>query len=299
MTTVAGLVPYLGGALAVGGVAVAASRRRELMVRWCVWALGVPLVTAAFWLGPPGIVVLAAVVGVIAVAEYGGLLRLGPLDRAVLGAAVVGLVLAAWLAPGEVLRVAAAGALVIAGVPLLSGDAEHGLRRLGAGLLGLVWLGALAGLVPLGALGLVLFVAVSIADIVAYAAGRRLGGPRLSPLSPAKRWSGTLAGAAAGLLTLAVLSSLTWQTAVAVAVGGPLGDLLESMVKRGARAKDAGNWLAGSGGLLDRIDSSSSPWRCCWCWGEARGREVLTGEGPQRLQSIKLAPLVSGTPSRT
>ncbi|MEV6246815.1 phosphatidate cytidylyltransferase [Streptomyces sp. NPDC051742] len=255
MTTVAGLVPYLGGALAIGGVAVAATRRRELMVRWCVWALGVPLVTAAFWLGPPGIAVLASAVGVIAVAEFGGLLRLGPLDRVVLGAAVVGLVLAAWLAPGEVLRVAAAGALVIAGVPLLSGDAEHGLRRLGAGLLGLVWLGALAGLVPLGAVGLVLFVAVSIADIVAYAAGRRLGGPRLSPLSPAKRWSGTLAGAAAGLLTLAALSSLTWQTAVAVAVGGPLGDLLESMVKRGARAKDAGSWLAGSGGLLDRIDS--------------------------------------------
>jgi phosphatidate cytidylyltransferase len=213
------------------------------------------LVTAAFWLGPAGIAVLAALVGVVAVAEFGGLLRLGPVDRTVLGAAIIGLVLTAWLAPGEVLRMAAAGTLAIAGVPLLSGDAEHGLRRLGAGLLGLVWLSALAGLVSSGALGLVLFVAVSVADIVAYAAGRRIGGPRLSPLSPAKRWSGTLAGAAAGLLTLAVLSSLAWQTAVAVAVGGPLGDLLESMVKRGVRAKDAGRWLPGSGGILDRIDS--------------------------------------------
>ncbi|WP_395365783.1 phosphatidate cytidylyltransferase [Streptomyces sp. YH02] len=255
MTTVAGLVPYLGGALAAGGLVVAATRRRELMVRWCVWAVGIPLVTAAFWFGPPGIAVLAAMVGVVAVAEYGGLVSLGRVDRVLLGAAVVGLVLTVWLAPGEVLRVAAAGALAIAGAPLLSGDAEHGLRRLAAGLLGLVWLGTLAGLVSLGALGLVLFVAVSIADIVAYAAGRRLGGPRLSPLSPAKRWSGTLAGAAAGLGALAVLSSLTWQTALAVAVGGPVGDLLESMVKRGAHAKDAGRWLPGSGGLLDRIDS--------------------------------------------
>ncbi|MDH6440064.1 CDP-diglyceride synthetase [Streptomyces sp. SAI-144] len=100
-----------------------------------------------------------------------------------------------------------------------------------------------------------MFVAVSVADIAAYFAGRRLGGPRLSPLSPAKRWSGALAGAAAGVCVLAVLSALTLPMAIAVAVGGPAGDLLESMIKRGAQVKDAGHWLPGSGGLLDRIDS--------------------------------------------
>ncbi|MFD9317082.1 phosphatidate cytidylyltransferase [Streptomyces sp. NPDC060053] len=255
MITVGSLAPYLGGALAVGGVAVVASRRRELMIRWCAWAVGVPLVTGAFWWGRPGAAAVAVAAGVIAVLEFGGLLRLGPPDRVVLAAAVVGVVLAAWLAPGEVLRVVAVGALAVAAVPLLAGDADDGLRRLGAGLLGLAWLSVLAALVPLGATALALFVAVSIADIVAYFAGRRLGGPRLSPLSPAKRWSGTLAGAAAGLGVLAALSVLSWPTAVAVAVGGPAGDLLESMVKRGAGTKDAGRWLPGSGGLLDRIDS--------------------------------------------
>ncbi|MGH4031343.1 phosphatidate cytidylyltransferase [Actinomycetota bacterium Odt1-20B] len=255
MTGVASLAPYLGGALVLGGVGAAASRRRELMIRWCCWAVGVPLVTAAFWWGHPGVAAVAVVAGVVAVLEFGGLMRLPRTDRAVLAAAVAGVVVAAWLVPGQVLRVAAIGALAVAAVPLVSGDADDGLRRLSSGLLGLAWLGVLAALVPLGADGLALFVAVSVADIVAYFAGRRLGGPRLSPLSPAKRWSGTLAGAAAGLGVLAVLSALSRPMALAVAVGGPVGDLLESMVKRGARTKDAGSWLPGSGGLLDRIDS--------------------------------------------
>jgi phosphatidate cytidylyltransferase len=187
--------------------------------------------------------------------EFGGLMQLGWPDRVVLAAAVAGVVLAAWLAPGQELRAVAIGALAIAAVPLLSGDADRGLHRLCAGLLGLAWLSVLSALVPLGASALALFVAVSIADITAYFAGQRLGGPRLSLLSPAKRWSGTLAGVVAGVGVLAVLSALTWPMAVAVAVGGPAGDLLESMIKRGAQAKDAGRWLPGSGGLLDRIDS--------------------------------------------
>ncbi|MCX5397704.1 phosphatidate cytidylyltransferase [Streptomyces sp. NBC_00102] len=255
MITVASLAPCLGGALVAGGVAAAASRRRELMTKWCAWAVGVPLVTGAFWWGRPGIATLAVLVGVIAVVEYGGLTRMPRVDRAVLAASVTGVVLTALLAPGQEPRALAVGALALASLPLLAGDADHGPRRLGAGLLGLAWIGVLAGLVPLGARALALFMAVSIADIVAYFAGRALGGPGLSPLSPAKRWSGTLAGAAAGLAVLAVLSALSGPMAIAVAVGGPAGDLLESMVKRGARVKDSGRWLAGSGGLLDRIDS--------------------------------------------
>ncbi|MFG2561051.1 phosphatidate cytidylyltransferase [Streptomyces sp. NPDC048496] len=255
MIAVASLTPFLGGALVLSGIAVAVSRRRELLIRWCAWAVGVPLVVGAFWWGRPGAAAVAIAAGVIAVMEFGGLMRLGRPDRVVLAAAVVGVVLAAWLAPGQVLRVVAIGALAVAAVPLLAGDADHGLRRLGVGLLGLAWLSVTAALVTLGAGALVLFAAVSIADIVAYFAGPALGGPRLSPLSPAKRWSGTFAGAAAGLGVLAVLSVLSWPMAVAVAVGGPAGDLLESMVKRGVQTKDAGHWLPGSGGLLDRIDS--------------------------------------------
>jgi phosphatidate cytidylyltransferase len=173
----------------------------------------------------------------------------------VLALDVTAVVLTTGWEPDQTFRVVGVGMLAVTAVPILAGDATHGLRRVGAGVLGVAWFSPLAGLVPLGATALALFAAVSVADVVAFFAGPRLGGPALSPLSPAKRWNGTLVGAAAGIGVLAAVGALTWQLAVAVAIGGPAGDLFESMVKRGVKTKDSGTWLAGAGGLLDRIDS--------------------------------------------
>ena len=74
--------------------------------------------------------------------------------------------------------------VAVALVPVLGGDAAAGARRAAAGVFGAGWLAALAGLVLLHATALPLIFAVSVADVGAWCAGRLLGGPALSPLSP-------------------------------------------------------------------------------------------------------------------
>lgn len=121
---------------------------------------------------------------------------------------------------------------------------------------------------PSGTLLLILLVlAVAIADIAAYFAGRRWGHHKLaSKVSPGKTWEGFLGGVASvALLTLIIayglpnhlahLSSVTLVLmGLAVAGASVLGDLTVSMVKRESGVKDSGTLLPGHGGLLDRID---------------------------------------------
>jgi phosphatidate cytidylyltransferase len=109
------------------------------------------------------------------------------------------------------------------------------------------------------------FIVVFAGDTGAYYTGRTLGKKRLAPhISPGK----TVEGAIGGLLgnVLAVLIAhytffpelpLAHAAPLAVVMGllGITGDLCESMLKRGARAKDAGKLIPGHGGLLDRLDS--------------------------------------------
>lgn len=260
-------VPVVAGVLGVGGVAVAAlpSRvrmRAELRKRWRTWALAAPLFLGAFFLGRAGAFALAAGLGVVAVGEYARMAGLPRGERAVLAVAAVAVPGIAWAAPGA-LDLRTAGALLVsaAGVALFSGDASQGFTRASRTVFGLLWIPvSLSGLVLLGDTALAVGVAVAFGDVGAWCGGTALGrrgllSRPLSPLSPNKTWAGVVGAAAATAAALAAVGAFSPVLWAAVLVGCVLGDLLESMVKREAGVKDAGSWLPGFGGLLDRIDS--------------------------------------------
>ncbi|MFZ0284180.1 MAG: phosphatidate cytidylyltransferase [Terriglobales bacterium] len=133
---------------------------------------------------------------------------------------------------------------------------------------------------------LYLLLLVWAGDIFAYFVGRSLGRHLMSPrISPKKTWEGALASLLASLVVgmllynyaLPISSALLnahlitrrdgffalqkpplWPTlllSAAINVAAQLGDLVESLIKRGAGVKDSGTILPGHGGMLDRIDA--------------------------------------------
>lgn len=111
---------------------------------------------------------------------------------------------------------------------------------------------------------LYLIFAVQINDVAAFTFGKLFGRHKLrSNISPNKTWEGAL-GALAVSMALPWLLHFSfphfgpWQlilTGLIVGVGGQLGDLSISLIKRDIGIKDMGAIIPGHGGILDRIDS--------------------------------------------
>jgi phosphatidate cytidylyltransferase len=105
---------------------------------------------------------------------------------------------------------------------------------------------------------------VWLGDAAAYYVGKALGRHKLAPVvSPKKTWEGAAAGFVTGVVATIVWSicqynRLDWRLLAAgavTAVAAQVGDLVESMVKRGAGVKDSGGVLPGHGGMFDRMDA--------------------------------------------
>jgi len=248
------------GLLAVTGIAVALSGKPELITRWTTWAMIVPVVGLPIWSGRGATTVLAATIAVLAVLEYARLTRLAPVDRAVLLVLAAGYPLLAWSAPTW-LDMAPLCALLCALPAVLSADTDGGIRRAAFTAFGSIWIcWSLAHLVVAWEDAFLVCFAAAATDVAAWCGGRglrRFGWARrpLSPLSPNKTVGGLVGAVLGAILVLTLLGSVTPGLVLAVALGGVLGELLESMVKRQAGVKDAGSWLPGFGGLLDRVDS--------------------------------------------
>ncbi|MFF3173758.1 phosphatidate cytidylyltransferase [Streptomyces sp. NPDC057900] len=260
-------VPLVAGVLGAGGAAVAVlpsklRMRAELRRRWRTWALVAPVFLGSYLLGGGGTYALAAGLGVVAASEFVRMAGLRRGDHVVLVAAALVLPALAWLAPHLLDPRAAALLPVAAALPsVLGGDDRTGFTRSARTAFGLLWIPvALTGLVTLGATAVTVGLAVALGDVGAWCGGTALGrrGPLarpLSPLSPNKTWAGVLGAAAATAGLLLVTGGFSLPLWAAVTGGCVLGDLVESMVKRESGVKDAGSWLPGFGGLLDRIDS--------------------------------------------
>jgi phosphatidate cytidylyltransferase len=109
------------------------------------------------------------------------------------------------------------------------------------------------------------FLIVFAGDTGAYYVGRSLGKKKLAPrISPGKTVEGSVGGMLSNVLAVVIarytfFPELPLASAVPLAlvmgVLGQVGDLCESMLKRGAQIKDAAQVIPGHGGLLDRLDS--------------------------------------------
>jgi phosphatidate cytidylyltransferase len=240
-----------------------------------------PILFAALWLGSPiYFVTLAALAILLGLAEYYALAKCGGRVQGLL--AVAGIMTAFYFARYELAASILAGLVIVELLVQLfekrhSGDLAQALPTIALRLFGVLyvgWLGSyIIALRVAGGEGLQLpaklltlfFIVVFAGDTGAYYTGRTLGKNKLAPrISPGK----TVEGAIGGLLGNVIAALLAHYTffpellllhvmplALAMGLLGITGDLCESMLKRGAKAKDAGHLIPGHGGLLDRLDS--------------------------------------------
>lgn len=109
-----------------------------------------------------------------------------------------------------------------------------------------------------------LFVLIWSSDTFAYLTGKFFGKHKMAPkISPKKTWEGFAGGVVLTLVLAFFVEKYfpelrgNWMiVGLLVSIFAPLGDLVESQLKRSFAVKDSGNIIPGHGGVLDRLDLS-------------------------------------------
>jgi phosphatidate cytidylyltransferase len=276
------------GLLLVGGLVVALLRWRfgkKLDHAWAAyrgWLVIVPLLLLVYFLGREAVIAFLTTIALFGFREFA---RATDLERDWLCTGVVYVGIGAlgvlcWLvggdnaAPGTYRLFMSLPVLVIAlimAVPVVRNRAEQQLQRLALAVLGFVYFGCMFAHLALLAnsdhaysyLGY-LVLAVELNDVAAYTVGKLFGRHLLrSHISPKKTWEGAAGGLAVSLLlpwcvrfTLPHFDALDCVVVgCIVGIGGQVGDLVVSIIKREVGIKDMGAAIPGHGGILDRIDS--------------------------------------------
>jgi phosphatidate cytidylyltransferase len=252
--------------------------KRELWLRYRSWLILASLIIGPIIFGAAATIGFVCVLSLLCYREFA---RATGLFRETLTSAVVVLGILAvtfsvadhWY--GLFLALAPLTIVIIAAANILPDQPKGYIQRVGLGSLAFMLFGS--GLGHLGYFAndelfrpilLMIIATVELNDVFAYCCGKLFGRRKLAPnTSPNKTVAGSLGSV---LLTSPLVAFLCHYIfpgtnidhplplialGLTVSIGGQLGDLMLSSVKRDIGVKDLGVTIPGHGGLLDRFDS--------------------------------------------
>jgi phosphatidate cytidylyltransferase len=277
----------VGGLLIFAGATLAllAALGRNVAPVWrtyCGWLVMVPLVIGILFLGRSALIAGVTLLAIFGFKEYARATGLYDdwWQTGIVYAGIVALGIATFVTdprlqtPGWYGLFMALPVYVIAAIvliPILRNRAKGQLQRVALAIVGFVYFGWMFS--HLGflansqyAYGYILYLvfAVEINDIAAFTCGKLFGKHKLREnISPNKTIEGSIGAIVISmimpwLLWFSFPHFLPWQllvTGLLVGVGGQLGDLVISYIKRDIGIKDMGTVIQGHGGILDRVDS--------------------------------------------
>jgi phosphatidate cytidylyltransferase len=278
----------IAGALAVTGATLAflawglGKDMRSVWATYRSWLVMAPLVLGAVFAGRVAMIVFSMLLAIFGFKEFAratGLYRdwwlTGAVYVAIISVGIVTLISdpnnarPGWYGLFMTLPVYAIAGLLT--IPIIRNQPMGQLQAISLAIVGFIYIGWMFG--HLGFLAnsthaygylLYLIFAVEVNDVATFTFGKLFGRRALrSNISPHKTWEGAIGASAVSL----VLPWALWfsfphftplqliLTGLIVGIGGQLGDLSISFIKRDIGIKDTGAVIPGHGGILDRIDS--------------------------------------------